>query len=100
MSDLQVIAACDWVVDLGPEGGRGGGALVAAGTPEALADCDGSHTGAALRPFLSAGFRCNRSTRREPLQPVGIAVQRPTGSRFDGCPQGSRLSIPGLPGRA
>jgi excinuclease ABC subunit A len=47
--DLDFIARADWVIDLGPEGGPGGGQLVAAGTPEAIAACAASHTGRALR---------------------------------------------------
>ena len=45
---LDVIRAADWVIDLGPEGGGAGGALVFSGPPEALARCAHSHTGAAL----------------------------------------------------
>jgi excinuclease ABC subunit A len=51
--DLDVIAEADWIIDLGPEGGVRGGAVVAATTPEGLAACDASHTGAALKPVLS-----------------------------------------------
>jgi excinuclease ABC subunit A len=47
--NLDVIARADWVIDLGPEGGTGGGQLVVAGTPEMVASCDASHTGRALR---------------------------------------------------
>ena len=50
--DLDVIAEADWVIDLGPEGGVKGGAVVAACTPEALVANVNSHTGAALRPVL------------------------------------------------
>jgi excinuclease ABC subunit A len=50
--NLDVIAQADWVLDLGPEGGRGGGRLVAAGTPAELARARGSHTGAALAAHL------------------------------------------------
>ena len=39
----------DWIIDLGPEGGTGGGQLVVAGTPEMVALCEASHTGRALR---------------------------------------------------
>jgi len=45
---LDVIRAADWVIDLGPEGGRAGGRLVAAGPPAAIAACEASHTGRAL----------------------------------------------------
>ena len=47
--DLDVVRSADWVVDLGPEGGEGGGHVVVAGTPERVARCGESHTGAALR---------------------------------------------------
>ena len=46
--NLDVIAAADWVIDLGPEGGDAGGALVAAGTPTDIRACAASHTGRAL----------------------------------------------------
>ncbi len=53
--DLDVIAEADWVIDLGPEGGANGGAVVMGGTPEALVKCKASHTGAALRGVLARG---------------------------------------------
>ncbi len=51
--NLDVIRAADWVIDLGPEGGAGGGRIVAEGTPEHVSTVRGSHTGAALAPLLS-----------------------------------------------
>jgi excinuclease ABC subunit A len=51
--DLDVIAEADWVIDLGPEGGDGGGTIVAAAPPDVLARTPGSHTGAALVPVLA-----------------------------------------------
>jgi excinuclease ABC subunit A len=50
--NLDVIKCADWVIDLGPEGGRRGGFVVAEGTPEAVADHPTSHTGRFLRPLL------------------------------------------------
>jgi excinuclease ABC subunit A len=50
--NLDLIAEADWVIDLGPEGGGGGGRLVAEGTPEHLATVRESHTGRYLRPML------------------------------------------------
>ena len=50
--NLDVIKSADWVVDLGPEGGEGGGRLVAQGTPEAVAKVRGSHTGQFLAELL------------------------------------------------
>ena len=52
--NLDVIKTADWVVDLGPEGGEGGGRVVAAGTPEEVADDAASFTGAFLRQVLPA----------------------------------------------
>jgi len=53
--NLDVIKTADWVIDLGPEGGSGGGAVVAAGTPEQVAEVESSHTGRFLVPVLAAG---------------------------------------------
>jgi excinuclease ABC subunit A len=50
--NLEMIKCADWVIDLGPEGGEGGGEIVAAGTPEEIVQVKGSHTGAHLRPLL------------------------------------------------
>ncbi|HLS57917.1 MAG TPA: excinuclease ABC subunit UvrA, partial [Zeimonas sp.] len=50
--NLDVIKTADWVIDLGPEGGDGGGTVVATGTPEAIADCEASHTGRYLARAL------------------------------------------------
>ncbi|MFZ4986930.1 MAG: ATP-binding cassette domain-containing protein, partial [Blastocatellia bacterium] len=51
--NLDIIKSADWVIDLGPEGGEGGGQLVAAGPPESVARNQKSHTGLALRSLLS-----------------------------------------------
>jgi excinuclease ABC subunit A len=53
--NLDVIKTADYVIDLGPEGGEAGGRLVAAGTPEQLAQVDASYTGQALRLVLATG---------------------------------------------
>ncbi len=50
--NLDVIKVADWIIDLGPEGGDGGGTLVAEGTPEQVAATEGSFTGEYLRPML------------------------------------------------
>ena len=55
--NLDVIKTADWVIDLGPEGGDGGGEVVVAGTPEAVAAHPKSYTGAYLRPLLSTQAR-------------------------------------------
>ena len=50
--NLDVVKTADWVIDLGPEGGAGGGRVVVAGTPETVAACNTSYTGQALAPLL------------------------------------------------
>jgi len=50
--NLDVIKSVDWVIDLGPEGGDGGGRIVAEGTPEEVADVGESYTGKFLRDVL------------------------------------------------
>jgi excinuclease ABC subunit A len=50
---LDVIKSADWLIDLGPEGGEGGGSIVAAGPPELIAQHPDSHTGHALRQLLT-----------------------------------------------
>ncbi|WP_428820280.1 excinuclease ABC subunit UvrA [Microbulbifer sp. MCCC 1A16149] len=52
--NLDVIKTADWIVDLGPEGGSGGGEIIATGTPEQVAKVKGSHTGRFLKPMLKA----------------------------------------------
>ncbi|MCW2744164.1 MAG: excinuclease subunit, partial [Mycobacterium sp.] len=55
--NLDVIKTADWVVDMGPEGGSGGGTVVATGTPEDVAQVAGSHTGAFLAELLGVDAR-------------------------------------------
>ncbi|MES1949418.1 excinuclease ABC subunit A [Salinisphaera sp. S4-8] len=50
--NLDVIKSADWLVDLGPEGGEGGGEIIATGTPEDVAAIEASHTGRFLKPML------------------------------------------------
>ncbi|MBT0586861.1 excinuclease ABC subunit UvrA [Alteromonas oceanisediminis] len=50
--NLDVIKTADWIVDLGPEGGSGGGKIIAEGTPEHVSTCEGSYTGHFLKPML------------------------------------------------
>ncbi|HEX7998193.1 MAG TPA: excinuclease ABC subunit UvrA [Pyrinomonadaceae bacterium] len=66
--NLDVIKSADYIIDLGPEGGAGGGRLVAAGTPEEISRARRSHTGQALRPLLNghaAPRNGNGTPRRE-----------------------------------
>ncbi|WP_320151511.1 excinuclease ABC subunit UvrA [uncultured Tolumonas sp.] len=50
--NLDVVKTADWIVDLGPEGGSGGGTILVAGTPEQVAECAESHTARFLKPLL------------------------------------------------
>jgi excinuclease ABC subunit A len=50
--NLDVIKTADWIIDMGPEGGSGGGTIVAEGSPEAVASAAGSHTGTFLQAIL------------------------------------------------
>jgi len=52
--NLEVIKTADWIVDLGPEGGDGGGEIVASGTPEDVAKNPRSYTGQYLKPLLKS----------------------------------------------
>src|SRR5690606_26143154 len=58
--NLEVIKTADWIIDLGPEGGDGGGEIIAAGTPEDIAREKKSYTGAFLKPVLAKA----RTSRR------------------------------------
>ena len=51
--NLDVIKTADWIVDLGPEGGSGGGEILVSGTPETVAECEQSHTARFLKPLLT-----------------------------------------------
>ncbi len=60
--NLDVIKTADWVLDLGPEGGEGGGWVIAEGTPEQVAEVRGSHTGAYLKRVLPEKRRAKRAS--------------------------------------
>jgi excinuclease ABC subunit A len=59
--NLDVIKTADWLIDLGPEGGSGGGLVVAQGSPEDVAAIDSSHTGRFLRPLLLGSVKSART---------------------------------------
>ncbi|MEC9352246.1 MAG: excinuclease ABC subunit UvrA, partial [Planctomycetota bacterium] len=79
--NLDVIASADHVIDLGPEGGAGGGRIVASGSPEELCSSPSSHTGKALKDLRAASENDDSSTasaeKREspPAQPGHISVE-------------------------
>ena len=59
--NLDVIKTADWIIDLGPEGGDGGGRIVATGTPETVAETKGSFTGEFLKPLVKGTRKAKRS---------------------------------------
>jgi len=59
--NLEMIKCADWIIDLGPEGGAGGGAIVAQGTPEQVARATNSHTGRYLAPLLQPSRGARRA---------------------------------------
>ena len=76
--NLDVIKTADWVIDLGPEAGEAGGAIVVEGTPESISQCASSHTGQALQPILEAGPRRDREVRvQKKVGEIVKDVQRP-----------------------
>ena len=62
--NLEVIKTADWIVDLGPEGGAGGGRVVASGTPEQIAAAPASYTGQYLRSYLARSDAVKRAKKR------------------------------------
>ncbi len=65
--NLDVIKTADWIIDMGPEGGSGGGQVVATGTPEEIVQVEDSYTGQYLRPMLHAG---DSTQQVEPIAPA------------------------------
>ncbi len=61
--NLDVIKTADWIIDLGPEGGSGGGQIIACGTPEQIAAHTKSHTGQYLAPILKRGQSSVKTTK-------------------------------------
>ena len=72
--NLDVIRNADWLIDMGPEGGEGGGTIIAAGTPEQVAKVTASHTGS----FLAKLYRERRGSERGPAPPYVLPVELKT----------------------
>ncbi len=101
--NLDVLKTADWLIDLGPEGGSGGGQIVATGTPEEVAQCEQSHTGRALRATLKGAAtsrarqeavgKRNRSTDRSLT--VAASKARAVPSSIDHRPSNDAITIRG-----
>jgi excinuclease ABC subunit A len=63
--NLDVVKTADWIIDLGPEGGDGGGRILVSGTPKTVAETPESYTGHFLKPLLAQAARRPRSKRRK-----------------------------------
>jgi excinuclease ABC subunit A len=83
--NLDVIKTADWVVDMGPEGGYGGGTVVAEGTPEEVAAVPASHTGKFLREVLGDRFSdatpARRTTRKKAPAKKAAAARKSTAKK-------------------
>ncbi|NHO32700.1 excinuclease ABC subunit UvrA [Acetobacter fallax] len=73
--NLEVIKTADWILDVGPEGGDGGGRILAAGTPEDIAACPESYTGRFLRPLLEQG-KVEEAAEKGPMKKRPVAKSR------------------------
>ena len=101
--NLDVVKTADWVIDLGPEGGAGGGRIVAEGTPEQVAAVAASHTGAgpAAGPRRADGRRPATARRRRPPAEAGASRRRrgwrrsPSAGRGSTTSRGSTSTSPG-----
>ncbi|MGO9470609.1 MAG: excinuclease ABC subunit UvrA, partial [Isosphaeraceae bacterium] len=80
--NLDVVKTADWIIDLGPEGGAGGGWIVAQGSPEQVALAAGSHTGVALKRALGRVRETGRPQKRR--KPAGSARRNGRASSEDG----------------
>ena len=104
--NLDVIKNADWIVDLGPEGGSGGGRVIAEGTPEEVAAMEDSHTGRFLAPILARTARTAEPRTVLPLAQGGLPACRRRGpSRVahreeDDDGQGHHQGDRGRPGKA
>jgi excinuclease ABC subunit A len=84
--NLDVIKTADWIIDLGPDGGAGGGSVVCAGPPEKIARDKKSHTGEALRPLF--GLKINFENARE----TKGAKQKVSKSSLESAPGTGRIT--------
>ena len=75
--NLDVIKTSDWIIDMGPEGGSGGGSVVAQGAPEAVAQTAGSHTGEFLADMLPKPQRNGKTPAKTPAKSAAKSPAKP-----------------------
>jgi excinuclease ABC subunit A len=68
--NLDVIKTADWIIDIGPEGGSGGGTVVCCGTPEEVAECKESYTGQALKKALAPRPEISKTPKAKSQKPI------------------------------
>jgi excinuclease ABC subunit A len=76
--NLDVIKSADWLIDLGPEGGAGGGEILATGTPEHLSTVKKSHTGVFLKEVLESDGRAQHARAPKIRQSKSRAAKDPS----------------------
>ena len=83
--NLDVIKTADWLIDLGPEGGSGGGLIVGTGTPEDIASIHGSHTGRFLAPLLGmpepTASKPKKATNKKAVPQKSSAAKKPAAKK-------------------
>ncbi|MFW6209119.1 MAG: excinuclease ABC subunit UvrA [Spirochaetota bacterium] len=73
--NLDVLRACDWIIDLGPEGGQAGGQLISAGRPAQIAAVERSHTGQALQRYIAEGLAAAATNAASPAEAGAHAAE-------------------------
>ena len=79
--NLDVIKTADWVIDMGPEGGSGGGMVVAEGTPEQVVLIGASHTGRFLKGVLAPPVAARKPARKPVTRPVSKPATKRTAQK-------------------
>ena len=79
--NLDVVKTADWVIDLGPEGGNGGGEIIASGTPETIAENTASHTGRFLKPMLDTVKPASKKVKKSLASQKKTIAKKPVPSK-------------------
>ena len=87
--NLDVIRACDWIIDLGPDGGEAGGRIVCKGTPQQVADCAESRTGQSLRSSGLVAFRSLIEGRKSSARAARLMVKVQKDAKLPGVSDNS-----------